>query len=881
MTNNNRIILSLNNEHLTGKAPEKNERWQHLAEKLLVKCLHNAGQQAKAYKQRLEKNSKNSRIVNDAIFLQAARGAGKTYFLENIQPIWEDEINAAKYFNKDEEARLHFCPIIDPTLLVQHDNFTNVVIAHLYNQVERKLQNQDQNKTDYQYFFQSLRKLGEAMENDNSLNLQGIDKIIAYRSGIRIEQCFHDFVYSCLKLLNADAFVLPIDDVDMALKGAFDVLDVVRRLLSCPLIIPIVSGDENLYQTLTTNHFTHKDYGALDGLQARELSMAYLTKVFPLNNRVTLLGLDELIPVLDIKEDTYPISCDSYYDALRNALCPWVNGEEKSHDLPYPTSIRLFVQMVDMFRPSKLLSSEKKENFWFDYMRFADATHTGNSYLVAKAEQLLASIRSDNGNQYEQPEFLLTRLALFNVSKQISIENVSWRKINYQSELKNAFEDIKKIGKQVEYQQIFLDSFNSRHQNSKNIFRSMPTVEFYVPHLIISNLDGKWRGFKQAPTTSEESKTAYSMLLSIYTHRAYYDTAQRTTAQLFFGRAFQLITTNLLLGGASSSNQLRIKYWSDFLIKLTQVPPFHSIYSLSPTKTMFNDNDDPEEESESDEELPEVDESQITINGLIMEKSNFDTFAQKIVNWEVKNKGELLAAQKQGLSLLLICVMNKVFTQLHLIRTSTGVKKNNFENDTIIDMVKRFEYILINAFATFLKPAPVVQQNIALTKDLSNLRNTSLLARIDPSLRDNVVGYIGMRPSFDKKSKTYDPANCDEKQKLLQIIWSHPLFELSNNLEIPEFALGRTTNSNIKINTVQSKSGIKLPDEIKQWLDSHPTKKEITSSDFNERRKIFDDINVFLNNNPNYNLPRTTIGKKWEMLKKVIQNDEKIDNASS
>lgn len=496
MTNNNRIILSLNNEHLKGKAPKKNERWQHLAEKLLVKCLHNAGKQAKVYKQHLEKNPKRPRIINDAIFLQAARGAGKTYFLQNIKSIWQDETKTGSQ-TYNGKANLYFCPIIDPTLLVQHDNFTNVVIAHLYNQVESKLQNQDQNKPDYQCFFQSLRKLGEAMENDTSTELHGIDKIIAYRSGIKIEECFHNFAASCLKILNADAFVLPIDDVDMALKQAFDVLDVVRRLLSCPLIIPIVSGDESLYQTLTTNHFKNKDDGSLGHEQAKELSMAYLTKVFPATNRVTLLGLDELIPVLDIKEGTNQISCDTYHDNLRDALCPWVNGEEKSHDFPYPTSIRLFVQMVDMFRPSQLLTSEKTENFWFDYMRFADATHTGNSYLVAKAEQLLASIRSDEGSQYGHPEFLLTRLALFNVSKQISMENISWKTINYQAELNQAFIDIEKSGnKEVAYQKVFLDSFNNRHQNSTNIFRSMPTVEFYVPKLIISNLYNKWEEFK-------------------------------------------------------------------------------------------------------------------------------------------------------------------------------------------------------------------------------------------------------------------------------------------------------------------------------------------------------------------------------------------------
>ncbi|WP_039550911.1 hypothetical protein, partial [Vibrio vulnificus] len=85
---------------------------------------------------------------------------------------------------------LYFAPIIDPTLLQDHDSFTNVLVAHIYNQVmnvinsgtsklsARELENAKDS------FFQALRSLSEAVQyaGEHSEHV-GLDKIIQYSSG--------------------------------------------------------------------------------------------------------------------------------------------------------------------------------------------------------------------------------------------------------------------------------------------------------------------------------------------------------------------------------------------------------------------------------------------------------------------------------------------------------------------------------------------------------------------------------------------------------------------------------------------------------------------------------------------------------------------------
>ena len=98
--------------------------------------------------------------------------------------------------------------------------------------------------------------------------------------------------------------MLPIDDVDMSLQKAHEVIDDVRRLLGCPYIIPIVSGDVALYQQMINVDFDDRAYkkDSNDDLKrsgielASDLSDEYLKKVFPAQMRLPLNNIARVVP---------------------------------------------------------------------------------------------------------------------------------------------------------------------------------------------------------------------------------------------------------------------------------------------------------------------------------------------------------------------------------------------------------------------------------------------------------------------------------------------------------------------------------------------------------------------------------------------------------
>ena len=135
--------------------------------------------------------------------------------------------------------------------------------------------------------------------------------------------------------------------------------------------------------------------------------------------------------------------------------------------------------------------------------------------------------------------------------------------------------------------------------------------------------------------------------------------------------------------------------------------------------------------------------------------------------------------QTKNLIPLLHAVFNKVFTQLHIIRKKS-FKLN--EDEHLSDIAKRFEYLVINAFASFMKDGIISHANPALTADVSTISNEENFKKRDRVLTKNIEGLV----IFDSKKEV---KNDRIASLLLSAIWNHPLFK-NNNVSSPIFKIG-------------------------------------------------------------------------------------------
>lgn len=738
----------------TGLRPA--ERWQQQAAATLVRALRLAGRSAKT----CADNKLADITLHNAILVTGPRGTGKTVFLKNARQFWEEQADLRS------QPVLHFCKEIDPTLLVDRDNFANVIIAHLFNEVSTRLKSATACGEDTSNFYSKLEDLASALGNaeHSDSNAAGIDRIISYRSGIQLEQRFNDFTKATMSLLKVDAIVMPIDDVDMALGRAFEVLDVVRRLLGCAYIIPLVSGDLALYRPIIDDHFVwggrqQVRRSLLSKNSASELSLAYLTKLFPIENRIQLLPLGEISAKLVILEGGNPTIAHEYFKAVGNAVCPLVNGEEHSRSWPEPKTARELEQLCRILSPSFLLKKKSAlSEFWYRYQTLAVSRHHGAGQLTAEAERALLAWRHDS---VTVPR--LAKLAAFNLLAQGSAQKGESDEKPYFNQLDHAITEMR-LSPTIERSQ---RQFIVPLQDKSFSQRSMPVLEIYADKLQVP----KFRQQLEPDSITPHHRN----LFDLYCHHAMYGTSRRTSAQVFFGRAFELLALSLLIGGISQPDgnvartgflDSRRDWWVEILNELIARPPFHSVYAIAPTKTFDSDDESGEND---DDGGPNGTPSRT--HGR-QESEARKNLATDIVVWEQRCSIVLRLAQDEGLITLLHYVFNKVFTQTHLLRVRSA---KILENDKLTDVASRFEYIVVNAFATFLKVG-VVQQNTAHTSNVALLRDPAIYGQKDPSFRDNVVNWIGARGKPLPESATLS-------QKLLQNIWTHPLFDLHRGSE--------------------------------------------------------------------------------------------------
>ncbi|GIU43730.1 hypothetical protein TUM4438_13290 [Shewanella sairae] len=819
--------------------------WQSLAGKDLHRNLKAITKQAVQYSEKRKADKGAEPIqLHDTIFVSGGRGAGKTVFLKNAKKIWDTH-------SKCDDGKLHFCSTIDPTLLIDHDNFTNVVVAHLYNEIETEFSKRKFGHEELKSkFYIRLKQLAEALGQESEYEDRvGIDRIIKYRSGIQVERFFHDFVEICIQILDVDAIVVPIDDVDMALKRAFEVLDVVRRMLGCPFIIPIVSGDQSLYQHMVKQHFVNDTGSAFykfeaysdearKGIElATKLQDSYLTKVFPNQHRISLLPASHLLPMLKILEgegsSLEEVSFQQYVDKIKITFFGLTNGQEKSTDFPLPANSREVVQLIRLLPPSKLKKSFSWQE-WESFRIWALSKKHGAAYTNADAAQALSRATDPN-------DMRLSRLLPFSPKNQASL-GLSWANKNFYAEQLEAIEYFKQ-DETTKTNCFILDG-----AIDKCVLRSMPPLEMHTRRMTLSG---------NAIKDELENNTA---LYNLYTYKDYYGAQGNQIHKVFFSRAFELLATSLLMPSNPANSEEFKAVWFDLINNMVDEPPFYSIHAINPTRYTSNEESFASTSEAEQAEEPRIDNFQFSV-----------TFSEELFEWATTHRNTLLLLEKESLIPLLHAVFNKVFTQLHLLRESHGKLDNRLDKEHLSDSTRRFEYIVVNAFASFLKKSHVVKSNVASSAALNTIRNHSKFIRTEHVFTRNVGSFVNLVTGIAHSAEQEGDAEGEIAGRLIAAIWDHPIFRANNSKE--DCLTPRAPFVYIKpleFDDLNKNIDNQKLESSKRVRRSLPETLELARSKGFESSK---DILDFISNNPNGDVAQEI---KGQMIQEINKNKFKL-----
>lgn len=687
------IILDLDKSEFDEFNLGKDDLWQQDAANQLIKHLTTLGRAAKEIKERSSNMEEDTtRHVHDAILISGDRGSGKSIFLYNAKTLWDEQ-------NDKNKPDLHFLDPVDPTLLQDNDSFSNVIIANIFNSVHKHIEGKPQAET--KKFYDRLRKLAESIEEVDKQQLGGLDKLMHYSSGVRVQNNFYRFVKEAITLLCCDALVLPIDDVDMALGKAYDVLEEIRRRLCCPFIIPLVSGDPDLYEHLVKINFgksiVSKDIQEIESTKSRlldSLPNAYLTKVLPHHYRITLQSIEAITAQLKIKWSNnngipyvYKSTDDTYQDRLLSCFFGPKHDDEKGRDFPWPKSSRELGQMIRLLRPDDLQSkkeTDKYRSLLENLKTWSSACQHGASYTLA-----LSALEFKNPCRASQ-------LIAFNLHKQAKLD-IPWARYNFIKDQIDAINNYNKNSPPVlKANQLLIEN-----SLGSNILRSMPPIELHLDKMSI--------------TEENANNEKYPFLLAIYTYNAYYGTQGNKQRKVYFSKAFEILATSIL-NASICRKEIDKQSFSEIL----NDAPFYSVYNLNPTKQV-----DEEKQNEED------DASVVTIGA-----ENCDNFIEELEKWNLNHRESIsnLFTNPTQIISLLSAVFNKAFTQISYLRKVFDVEKG----DELVDLSIRFKYIVLNAFGFFLKESGSrIAANTAIDATQNTLRNDNEFKKT-PTYKGNV-----------------------------------------------------------------------------------------------------------------------------------------------
>lgn len=266
--------------------------------------------------------------THQILFIEGPRGAGKTTFLLNL-PLY------LKNHHDELAKNLHILGPIDPTLIDDTNHFLSTLLAHVMREVSPHLKHFATNPAPYAFgtsgdplssaepYYAACRAVTESMEalydqqaNDPDL-LRGSAMVALKQESMKLEWNLHYFFAYACQIIGVRALVLPIDDIDMVPERGYSVLEVLRKHLVSPYVIPIGSGQMDNYENIVTRHYyqgyqlrlpsndgrpypsrianREEDPVEKEIKGSKQVANAYLEKVFPHPYRIHLKSINDLL----------------------------------------------------------------------------------------------------------------------------------------------------------------------------------------------------------------------------------------------------------------------------------------------------------------------------------------------------------------------------------------------------------------------------------------------------------------------------------------------------------------------------------------------------------------------------------------------------------
>lgn len=187
--------------------------------------------------------------LHETITVLGTRGSGKTSFLLSI-------------LDECRKKNIEVINIIDPTLIEEKGHIFLTILSEINHKVTTALANKECSPEKDDYFskkswdklLQNMARGLPAMDIINNGYQDWCDPEYVMNTGLHnvyaartLEDTFHKLLKLGLKILDKKAFIIALDDIDIDFRKGWPVLETIRKYMTTPYMITLLSGDMRLF----------------------------------------------------------------------------------------------------------------------------------------------------------------------------------------------------------------------------------------------------------------------------------------------------------------------------------------------------------------------------------------------------------------------------------------------------------------------------------------------------------------------------------------------------------------------------------------------------------------------------------------------------------
>lgn len=253
---------------------------------------------------------KKGKSQPNIIMLHGDRGSGKTSCMISIVNELVKDKSERKLFENINVESFKTIELIDPSEFEEESNILHIIIGELFKRFKGDVENGNKqiSQDDKRLIIKKFEEIFDAIKvlsKNKSLNGDSqLDYLIEMSDALNLSDKINVLIKEYLRIIydseGTQRLIIPIDDMDLNSKYAYQMLEQIRKYFMIPRVVFIIASKlEQLKLDIKQNFY--KDYEEIIKQENNfdvvvdEMASKYIEKLIPASRRIELPSLYEII----------------------------------------------------------------------------------------------------------------------------------------------------------------------------------------------------------------------------------------------------------------------------------------------------------------------------------------------------------------------------------------------------------------------------------------------------------------------------------------------------------------------------------------------------------------------------------------------------------